>query len=468
MANNITHDNADYSVIEKTKMSLGHASAGLLLSGVDATTRKEATRLCARDHLEHHVFFDPRGFHNHLNHHLLAVFSLGGSAERLQTIFDLNKTIERPLASFSNDVVITADNYRDHLGDELCYSAYINFFQEQLEDAGEDWKAAVFEYVFDAQIFQHVMSALYHPFIQLGYGLEFESKAITAAALAQACIHSPSYKKLLTSDTFAEVCSNTSANDGRGFSLMQILDMIREDELASGISYSEIPFDEKNMAAAENLAIKYSKLWTVEATKDSVDAKYKELLSVTALIYGSLTRPGHKVLLHFMLLHCLTSAYFLPIFFENLPVDRQAKILQAHCAVTLETFANHGSPKFYITPELIDVDARHAATLSQTDTGNPWLAVFEEAIASNDVHFPKVIRALWRGSLLDAFANQADSTEGYEMPPTINWLYLAQLTVKEIKANYFVDVDQKTQRGGHYWSYGMVGCDEFWAKYPKV
>ncbi|KAJ2805877.1 hypothetical protein H4R20_001915 [Coemansia guatemalensis] len=467
MASNYTHDNADYSVIDKARMTLGHASAGLLLPGIDSTTRKEATRLCARDHLEHHVFFNSRGFHNHLNHHLLATFTMGGSAERLQTIFDINKTIERPLASFSNDVVITSDNYKDHLADELCYSAFVNFFHKRLEDAGENWKSAAFEYVFDPQIFQHVMSGLFHPFIQLGYGLEFESKAITAAALAQACVHSPSYKKLLLSDTFAEICSGTLANDSKGFSLIQIIDMIREDGLASEITYAEQPFSDANRAAAESLAIKYAKMWMVEPTQDAVDAKYRELLSVVALVYGSLTRPGHKRLLHFVLMHCLTSAYFLPILFESLTVDQQAKLLQAHCAVTLGTFAIHGSPKLYIPSEVIAVDTRHVTTLSQTDSGNPWLAVFEKAIASDDMHVAKVIRSLWRGNLLNAFASQTESVEGYDMPPPINWLYLAQITVDTIQASTFKDLDQQAQEGKRSWVHGMIGCDAFWTEYPK-
>ncbi|KAJ2077464.1 hypothetical protein H4R24_005121 [Coemansia sp. RSA 988] len=468
MANNSTHDNTDYSVIEKTKMSLGHASTGLLLPGVDDATRKEATRLCARDHLEHHVFFDKRGFHNHLNHHLLAVFTLGGSAERLQTIFDLNKTIERPLALFSNDVVITSDNYKDHLADEMCYSAYVRFFHEQLEDAGENWRSVVFEYAFDPEIFPYIMSGLYHPFVQLGYGLEFESKTLTAAALAQACVHSLFYEGCLSDSTFAEECSNTLANGGSGFSLMQILDLIRKDKFASDILYTEKPFFETDMTIVESLVVKYAKLWTVESTKTAVDTKYKELLSVVALMYGSLTKPGYKMLLHFALMHCLTSAYFLPIIFEHLSVDRQAKLLQAHCALTLGTFAIHGSPKFYIAPELTAVDARHVESLTPSNSGNPWLEVFEKAIASNDLHVVKAIRSLWRGSLLNAFHNHTDSASSYDMPPAINWLYLAQLTVSVIKADYFEDVDQQTQQGKHYWTYGMVGCDEFWTKYPKA
>ncbi|KAJ2732187.1 hypothetical protein H4R23_002892, partial [Coemansia sp. Cherry 401B] len=91
-----SHDDSDYSVVDQARMTLGHAPAGLYLPGIDGATRREATRLCARDYLEHHVFFNNRGFHNHLNHHLLAVFALGAPVKRLQDIFDLHKGMQRP------------------------------------------------------------------------------------------------------------------------------------------------------------------------------------------------------------------------------------------------------------------------------------------------------------------------------------------------------------------------------------
>ncbi|KAJ1796395.1 hypothetical protein LPJ59_003781, partial [Coemansia sp. RSA 2399] len=113
----------DFSVIEKAGMALGHAPSGLLLPGIDRNTEREAVRLCARDYLEHHVFFNDDRFHNHLNHHLLAVFSMGGSAKRLQEIFDGNRTMQRPTMPM-HQTDINAANFTEYLTKEEHYPDY--------------------------------------------------------------------------------------------------------------------------------------------------------------------------------------------------------------------------------------------------------------------------------------------------------------------------------------------------------
>ncbi|KAJ1832683.1 hypothetical protein LPJ63_003354 [Coemansia sp. RSA 2711] len=460
-----SHDDSDYSVVDRARMTLGHAPAGLYLPGIDGATRREATRLCARDYLEHHVFFNNRGFHNHLNHHLLAVFALGAPVKRLQDIFDLHKGMQRPSYSLESDVQITADNLADYVSDERHYPNFIKFFQGELEAAGEGWKTAACNYFMDPRVFPLGMSGIFHPLIQLGYGLEFESKAITATALAQACVHSSSFKSMFSRDTVADM--NPDSSDS-GLSLMQILDRIRKDPLAVSMEFNPVPYSNSSITdSAEKLATKYTKYWSVPATKDAIDAKYQELLSVAALMYGSLTRPGHKLLLHFVLMHCLTSAYFLPIILDCLPVERQAEILKAHCAAVLDAFAVHGSPEFFVTPEVSTVDTHLAVSGSTGDANNQWLDVFADSIASNDIHVVKVIRSLWRGSLLSAFPVRHASGDDYELPPPINWLYLARITVDTITANNFRDMDEQVKEGKRFWTFGMLGHDEFWKSYPK-
>ncbi|KAJ2681752.1 hypothetical protein H4R19_007271, partial [Coemansia spiralis] len=217
-------NDTDANVIREAGMALGHSPSGLLLPGIDATTLHAATRLCARDYLEHHAYFNDRGFHNHLNHHLLAVFTMGASAERLQTVFDQNKQMVRSRDAYSDSVDINADNYMEHFGNPRCYASYIHFFRGELDAARDDWKACALDYFFDPPVFQMGMSGLFHPFIQMGYGLEFDSKALTAMALAQVCVHHRFYKTLFDKRTFADICASTPINDGMGLSLMQILD----------------------------------------------------------------------------------------------------------------------------------------------------------------------------------------------------------------------------------------------------
>ncbi|KAJ1864499.1 hypothetical protein LPJ57_006152, partial [Coemansia sp. RSA 486] len=89
------------------------------------------------------------------------------------------------------------------------------------------------------------------------------------------------------------------------------------------------------------------------------------------------------------------------------------------------------------------------------------------AIASNDMHVAKVVRALWRGSIISAFAEDMPETDSYELPPPVNWLRIAQDTVDIITASSFEDKEKQIQEGKRTWVRGMIAFDEFWSKYGE-
>ncbi|KAJ2642742.1 hypothetical protein GGF44_001502, partial [Coemansia sp. RSA 1694] len=225
----VIHNDDDYSVIDKAGMALSHNPTGLLLPGIDQTTHHEAVRLCARDYLENHVFFNEKQYHNHLNHQLLAAFSMGASAARLQEIFDINSSYQLPSRALTSDVTITADNYAEYLAKEEYYPNFVAFYRREL--AKESWNDVISKYFFDPPLFPLAMSGLLHPFIQLGYGLEFNSEAIIACALAQASVHKKQFSRALDSDVFDDICrgnvgegEDKSAASATGLSLLDILD----------------------------------------------------------------------------------------------------------------------------------------------------------------------------------------------------------------------------------------------------
>ncbi|KAJ2683592.1 hypothetical protein IWW39_005417, partial [Coemansia spiralis] len=156
-------DDDDYSVIDKAGMALSHNPCGLLLPGVDPTTHREAVRLCARDYLENHIFINDRQFHSHLNHHLLAVYSLGGSTKRLQEIFDINNSYRRPSLAMVDDVTITTDNYTEYLVKEEYYPNFVAFYRRELAASNGNINSVVAKYFFDPHIFPLAMSGLLHP-----------------------------------------------------------------------------------------------------------------------------------------------------------------------------------------------------------------------------------------------------------------------------------------------------------------
>lgn len=461
------HSNDDYSVIDKAKMDLGHTASpyGLLLPGIDAAIKREATRLCARDYLENHVFFNDRHFHNHLNHHLLASFSMGASASRLQEIFDGNKPIQRPFLPPNQDVAITAENYAEYLGQDKYYPEFIDFYRRELDNAKDgDWHSVACKYIFEPQLFPRVMSGLLHPLIQIGYGLEFNSKALMAMALSQASVHSVMLQSAFEDNALQDILGSSQDNDE--YSLLDILERMRIDPLVDKMSYAGEIYSAENNRYAEALTVKYAKLWSVQPTETAVMAKYEEMLAVAGLMYGSATKPGYKQVFEFAIMHCLTSSYFLPIIMDIMSPSQQAKLLRVYSIVVLFTYASKKCPALYTPVELISSNTYEIGVESSKDnkpSTNPWFEVFNKAIASDDMHVSKVVRGLWRGSLISAFSDKnAKVPEGYTLPPTINWLYLARTTVDTITISSFEDAEEQNKAGRRGWVHALVGSDEFW------
>ncbi|KAJ2795685.1 hypothetical protein H4S07_006417 [Coemansia furcata] len=311
------------------------------------------------------------------------------------------------------------------------------------------------------------MSGLLHPFIQLGYGLEFKSEAIIAMALAQASIHKKQFSRAFDTETFDEICSQASKNDADGKSLLDILDCMRDDPIAAKITYNEEPYTPENRGHAEDLAIKYAKLWTVENTEASVKAKVKEIMTIIALVYGAAIRPGFHPALEFGLMHNLTSSYFLPIIMDVLTLDNKVRLLRAYAVTFLYMYAAKGCPRLVIIDLFITTDTQSDRAVATVED-NPWTYVINKAIASNDMHVAKVVRALWRLSLLIAFPSEDMPIYRYtNRPVNVNCLYLARITVDNIRKSVRrnpdtgkMELEDNVYDQG--WAHGMLAFDEFW------
>lgn len=136
-------------------------------------------------------------------------------------------------------------NARDYLGKGKHYAEFLQFFQEKIEANG--WQATVQEHLFSdnpvskdvfARLFAgefasynvpsglltSVVIGLYHPMIQLMYGLEWQQPAIIAQGLAQASVH---LDRLTSFFTKAEQMSQASPSASSTFSLPELLERAR-------------------------------------------------------------------------------------------------------------------------------------------------------------------------------------------------------------------------------------------------
>ena len=96
----------------------------LTVPGATPASTDLTERLLEQDREEHHCFYGPVPFHNHLSHHIFAAYDLGAPPALLQTIYDdeaaevyniytkntKTKEIEK------QDVKLTKDNWVDYLG----------------------------------------------------------------------------------------------------------------------------------------------------------------------------------------------------------------------------------------------------------------------------------------------------------------------------------------------------------------
>lgn len=139
-----------------------------------------------------HCFFNQKSFHNHLPHHVLAALALGATPDffpriyqsalkDLDPTFELNKkpTVGGPIEE------ITDKNWKAHVGDKYYYWSYLTFFEQQIRQHGAS--ATLERFVFSPEansekecMLARMIGGAVHPFIHIGYGVEFAVDALVA------------------------------------------------------------------------------------------------------------------------------------------------------------------------------------------------------------------------------------------------------------------------------------------------
>jgi hypothetical protein len=86
---------------------------------------------------------------DHIPHHLLSIYALGGSPEDIRTAYERNNSYQRPVVPGVVEVIEnlneTAD-FKECLGKEKHYPNFLSFFQRQIDEKGVG--AVLNEYVF--------------------------------------------------------------------------------------------------------------------------------------------------------------------------------------------------------------------------------------------------------------------------------------------------------------------------------
>ncbi|KAH7910236.1 hypothetical protein BJ138DRAFT_1009244 [Hygrophoropsis aurantiaca] len=407
------------------------------IPGRNVEVQRLTEDLLAQDREENHCFFNTRGFHNHLSHHLLAAYDMGAQAKLIQEIFDREQSVQRPAikppADFT-EAKICETNFTQYLGDENYYSAFLTFFSDQIASKGvpETLERFVFDPQFNitgVSMLSRFLSGAMHPWIQTGYGAEFGSDAMIAQGLALASVHAPlmpDFFDFASPGAASELVASSVVDrvHGGGQSLFQILRQVYDSDVMKPV----MPYDPNALLTARRIALlqdgrpeemrRLCDLWWPASPREQslgLDKKVEELFWVSTLLLAGTGKPDRKPRLDFFLMHVLNATLFLPSLLKMIPTDAsKVKLLRGLLPVVLMFIMVRGRPR--VNPELImsytamprppngdeatshpSLPPNYAGYGNPQDPAlyNPWHSIMDSVLYAPDAHTLKAIRALY-------------------------------------------------------------------------
>jgi hypothetical protein len=431
------------------------------LPDISRIATNKASELIQLNHTRNHITFDTLGRHNHILHHTLAALAAGADADLLQKQYDRNAKYQRPLPHIDEVIVSSFANeeaFIAALAKVDQYSNFLAFFERQLSSSSVT--DVLNKYVFAENdvartVFNRLFSGAFHPFIHLGYGIEFSLPAIVAEGLASACTHSGRY------DAYLHLCAQ-KAEVAVPASMVSLLKMMQDDQaMSSAANLEDAPFladgvlsrvsDELTSCAAQ---------WKVRRplTPDNLEEAAAELINSAVYMACAAQRPPKIVKLDFYFMHAVTSSLFLTVFLraERISLEAKAKIIEWKGRLDLLLYAS------VRCPDLIHDEIRpKPQDEHQPRSWEDLLRMANEI--EDDGHTVKFIRAIRNGEqVCGKYTDHAEGTEGEVHDETRRdwqihgnmWRHLAMMVVDSVQPGK-----------GDRWLRG-AGFPQAWEKYP--
>jgi hypothetical protein len=245
----------------------------LALPGITKEARDTVADLLVKNHLEHHCFFNERGFHNHLVHGVLAAYAMGASPKRLTAIYEDNASYQRPIGSVLT--TFTESDWKSQLGKRNYYASYLEFFHKEVKRLGH--KEAFYKYALDTDMIGRSFSGAFHPLIHMGYGFDFDMDGIFVEGLAMAAVTGTLMGNVVVRpvNTIEKVASKVAtqlsltkpANEPK--TIVDILKSIREDHDLDDVCPFSMPDKTENGAKNPKAINKIQQClasWEIEGT----------------------------------------------------------------------------------------------------------------------------------------------------------------------------------------------------------
>ncbi|KAJ7191212.1 hypothetical protein GGX14DRAFT_481763 [Mycena pura] len=386
------------------------------LPGATPASAALVAELIHKDFVAHHCFFNDKHFHNHLSHHVLSLHDLGAPPERIQTAFDEEAAMQRPLHHGKRGADAKADgitqaNWTSHMGETNAhmYADYLAFFSSEIAKHGVP--RVLERYVFSPEangngaiMLARFFGGLLHPFIQAGFGIEFGQDFMVAEGLAAAALTTPEGASVMDLPSgVPEIRSGAPSS-----TLLALL-----HELYSSTRLQPMPYEETEISLARvqkwiasdpgrGAAIRdiYAK-WTFDLRDDAdISGKVDECMWQAALLLGAIGKAGRKPRMDFLLMHFLTGSLFLRTIVETLAQPlHKAQLLQAYAHSAALFVLLRGRPhidcalamSYPVHPMPPTKDLVRAASLG----GSAWLPLLNNAAVHPEAHVIKSMRTLF-------------------------------------------------------------------------
>ncbi|KAF5349223.1 hypothetical protein D9756_009336 [Leucocoprinus leucothites] len=427
---------------------------GLLnLPGVTHATKSLTEKLLLSDAEKHHCYFRAAGLHNHLSHQVLATYDMGASTGVIQKIYDMHASYQRPIyvEEKDADIVVTRDNWTEHLGKQEAYGAYFKFFCQEVERLGPS--ATLESYVFQPEandkgrdMLDRFLSGALHPFIQVGYAVEFGDNTLVATGLAQTAIHHTALAHAFPYSTAwgpdnalpPPPVTGPGRQPSAGISLLEVLRQVTD----SPILAPPLPYNPDHLLSARlksavegekpaeilRIAQQYTLAIPNDASEEELESRVEELVWTATLLMFATGREGRETRLDFFLMHLVTSSLFFKPVFSVLENPRSKVALIRHYVPALIVLMlARGRPLIRANlvqewteaprPAGWDKDAKkeegqnsgraltNVGDLKKDEDYNPWPLLIQGAIHHPDLHLAKAMRSL-------IFATQKYGTTG--------------------------------------------------------
>ncbi|KAL0069224.1 hypothetical protein AAF712_003587 [Marasmius tenuissimus] len=385
------------------------------LPGTSPQSTEKLRELLRINHENWHTFYDEMGRHNHISHHLLALWSMGADAEILQKGYDLHVQLQKPKGDPKE--AITKENFVDHLADRSYYKAYVDFFTKVVSEKGG--VAALEEYLFSdemnlqdfnenrevPEMLDHFHSGILHPLIHVGGGVEFGLPGMIVEGLAETAVNSAGNKHIVPRAMFEY------HSEREGVHALNILARVYQD---GSLSVNEKLLTEvKDDMAASLLQYALNWLPDLHPSLELAQEKVGELEWASTIMYAI---PGFKAgedfNADFVAMHLVTSSLFLSSLVASLSPRSRALLLRTQLAQCLLVWTRLGKPKldiagFYAAdtahPNTLNISlsppapskfALPSSTSPLAVNPNPWFFILRQALVHPDDHVSKTIRTL--------------------------------------------------------------------------